>query len=863
LIPAQCTVIISGGEKLSAVKTQKKKKINKKNNASSNKGNRSSGSKSKKSIGANVKKSTKEGSSNHTKEIQGILFLAFGILMMLSFYIKDSIGLFGEFIREVSLGMFGFPAFLIPPVIVFYSAFLIFTSDGTEFKKKPLYILILFLLVSALVQAGQYGPESFSGYKPLDVLRKFYSDGVDLAGGGVLGGLLSLPFLATFKALGTIVIITALALIDIILLTNSSIAGFIKNVQKMFVARQHSTKTAIKAKRKLDDPENDDFYGTVIDNSGELSLRFDKKPKIIDFKVEKAAQEHKHKDEDSDNIMAPEPIPEVPESLMPEPDEEQNEEALGLIINDFNNKKKEKPSRPKAKHEMAEENKAADKNDAEPNKMIVKAPDGTDIVKKQYVYPPYELLIEDDDTAQDSKNIRSLVIDGAKKLEETLASFGVSAKVINVTHGPTVTRYELQPSAGVKVSRIVNLSDDIALNLAAPGIRIEAPIPGKAAIGIEVPNKEVNMVRIRDVIESREFSQHPSRVSFAVGKDVSGDIIVADIAKMPHLLIAGATGSGKSVCINSLIVSLLYKASPEEVKLLMIDPKVVELGIYNGIPHLLIPVVTEPKKAAGALNWAVQEMVNRYKTFADKQVRDIKGYNELVSKTGEGQPMPQIVIIIDELADLMMVAPNDVEDAICRLAQMARAAGMHLVIATQRPSVDVITGVIKANIPSRISFAVSSQIDSRTILDMAGAEKLLGRGDMLLHPVGKPKPVRVQGACITDAEVEKVVDFVKAQGEALYNDDIIEEINSDDTPVDNNDSDADELLPKAIELVIDAGQASVSLIQRKFKVGYARAARIVDQMEERGIVGGFEGSKPRQILISRQQWQEMQMSDKE
>jgi S-DNA-T family DNA segregation ATPase FtsK/SpoIIIE len=300
--------------------------------------------------------------------------------------------------------------------------------------------------------------------------------------------------------------------------------------------------------------------------------------------------------------------------------------------------------------------------------MIVKAPDGTDIVKKQYVYPPYELLIEDDDTAQDSKNIRSLVIDGAKKLEETLASFGVSAKVINVTHGPTVTRYELQPSAGVKVSRIVNLSDDIALNLAAPGIRIEAPIPGKAAIGIEVPNKEVNMVRIRDVIESREFSQHPSRVSFAVGKDVSGDIIVADIAKMPHLLIAGATGSGKSVCINSLIVSLLYKASPEEVKLLMIDPKVVELGIYNGIPHLLIPVVTEPKKAAGALNWAVQEMVNRYKTFADKQVRDIKGYNELVSKTGEGQPMPQIVIIIDELADLMMVAPNDVEDAICRLA---------------------------------------------------------------------------------------------------------------------------------------------------------------------------------------------------
>lgn len=852
---------------MSAVKTPKKKKVNKKNNALANKGNRSSGSKSKKSTDVNVKKSTKEGSNSRTKEIQGILFFAFGLLMMLSFYIQDSIGLFGEFIREVSLGLFGFPAFLLPPVIVFYSAFLIFSSDETDLKKKPLYIFILFLLVSALVQAGQYGPESFSSYKPLDVLRKFYSDGANLAGGGVLGGLMSLPFLVTFKALGTIVIITALALIDIILLTNSSIAGFIKNMQKMFAAKKHTTKAATKAatknKRKLDDSEDDDFYGSVIENNDELSLRFDKKPKVIDFKIEKAAQELKLKDKKNDEILAPEPIPEVPESLMPETNEEENEEALGLIINDFNNKKKEKPSRPKAKHEKTDENKAADKNEAELQEMIVKAPDGTDDIKKQYVYPPYELLIEDDDAAHDSKNIRSQVIDGAKKLEETLASFGVSAKVINVTHGPTVTRYELQPSAGVKVSRIVNLSDDIALNLAAPGIRIEAPIPGKAAIGIEVPNKEVNMVRIRDVIESREFSQHPSKVAFAVGKDVSGDIIVADIAKMPHLLIAGATGSGKSVCINSLIVSLLYKASPEEVKLLMIDPKVVELGIYNGIPHLLIPVVTEPKKAAGALNWAVQEMVNRYKTFADKAVRDIKGYNELVAKTGEGQLMPQIVIIIDELADLMMVAPNDVEDAICRLAQMARAAGMHLVIATQRPSVDVITGVIKANIPSRISFAVSSQIDSRTILDMAGAEKLLGRGDMLLHPVGKPKPIRVQGACITDAEVEKVVDFVKAQGEALYNDDIIEEINSDDTPVDSSDPDADELLPKAIELVIDAGQASVSLIQRKFKVGYARAARIVDQMEERGIVGGFEGSKPRQILISRQQWQEMQMSDKE
>ncbi|HPZ06404.1 MAG TPA: DNA translocase FtsK, partial [Clostridiales bacterium] len=342
-----------------------------------------------------------------------------------------------------------------------------------------------------------------------------------------------------------------------------------------------------------------------------------------------------------------------------------------------------------------------------------------------------------------------------------------------------------------------------------------------------------------------------------------GEPVIADISKMPHLLIAGATGSGKSVCINCLIMSILYKSSPDEVKLLLIDPKVVELGVYNGIPHLLIPVVTDPKKAAGALNWAVQEMVNRYKLFAEKNVRDIKGYNALVSRTDDEPVMPQIVIIIDELADLMMVAPNEVEDAICRLAQMARAAGMHLVLATQRPSVDVITGVIKANIPSRISFAVSSQVDSRTILDMAGAEKLLGRGDMLMHPVGKPKPVRIQGANITDAEIERVVEYIKAQGDAEYDDEIIEEINSDDKPDTSDDGDNDELLPQAIDLVIDAGQASVSFIQRKFRVGYARAGRIIDQMEARGIISGHEGSKPRQVLITKQQWHEMQMAQKD
>jgi len=416
---------------------------------------------------------------------------------------------------------------------------------------------------------------------------------------------------------------------------------------------------------------------------------------------------------------------------------------------------------------------------------------------------------------------------------------------------------------GVKVSKIVNLADDIALNLASAGVRIEAPIPGKAAVGIEVPNKEMAPVLLREVIDSSEFSKHASNISFGLGKDISGQPVIADIAKMPHVLIAGATGSGKSVCINSIIISLLYKASPEDVKLVMVDPKVVELGIYNGIPHLLIPVVTEPKKAAGALNWAVNEMVNRYKLFAEKGVRDLSGYNALMLEQGEEIKLPQIVIIIDELADLMMVAPRDVEDAICRLAQMARAAGMHLVIATQRPSVDVITGIIKANIPSRISFAVSSQVDSRTILDMAGAEKLLGKGDMLYYPVGEPKPIRIKGAFITDKEVEKVVDFVKNQYIAEYDENIIEVINTEKADEDPNSGDNDELLSQVIEMVVEAGQASSSLIQRKFKVGYSRAARIVDQMEARGIVGPSEGSKPRQVLITRQQLMEMQMSRKE
>ena len=463
------------------------------------------------------------------------------------------------------------------------------------------------------------------------------------------------------------------------------------------------------------------------------------------------------------------------------------------------------------------------------------------------------------------KGGKKAVMDTATKLQKTLYSFGVSAKVENVSVGPAITRYELKPAEGVRVSKIANLADDIALNLAAESIRIEAPIPGKQAVGIEIPNKENEIVHFREIIESSAFQDHKSKLAFGLGKDVAGEPVVTDIAKMPHVLIAGATGSGKSVCINTLISSIIYKSKPSEVKLLMVDPKVVELSVYNGIPHLLIPVVTDPKKAAGALAWAVQEMENRYQIFAKKGVRDIKGYNE-ISKQEDTGVLPQIVIIIDELADLMMVASKDVENSICRLAQKARAAGMHLVIATQRPSVDVITGIIKANIPSRISFAVSSQIDSRTILDMVGAEKLLGKGDMLFYPAGATKPTRVQGAFVSDKEVEKIVDFIKANGEVKYNEDIIEQIeNANKTEKDleaeqADDDGTDPLLMEAIDTVVDTRQASTSFIQRRFKVGYARAGRIIDQMEERGVISGYQGSKPREVLMSKERWQELKMT---
>ncbi len=488
------------------------------------------------------------------------------------------------------------------------------------------------------------------------------------------------------------------------------------------------------------------------------------------------------------------------------------------------------------------------------------------IEDENYEYPPISILGKN--TKKANKSGAKALTEKATQLQRTLHSFGVSAKVENISVGPAITRYELKPAEGVRVSKIANLSDDIALNLAAESIRIEAPIPGKQAVGIEIPNKEKESVPLRDVIESDEFEDNKSKLTVALGKDVAGNIVLADIAKMPHVLIAGSTGSGKSVCINTIITSIIYNAKPSEVKMVMVDPKVVELSVYNGIPHLLIPVVTDPRKAAGALAWAVQEMDHRYNLFAEKGVRDLKGYNAVIEKGSEEGTigkLPQIVIIIDELADLMMVAAKEVEDSICRLAQKARAAGMHLVIATQRPSVDVITGLIKANVPSRIAFAVSSQIDSRTILDQVGAEKLLGKGDMLYYPASASKPVRVQGAFVSDGEVEKVVDFVKSNGVATYNEDILEEIEKSNKSDGQKEQEAEEddmdpFLMDAIELAVETGQASTSFIQRRFKVGYARAGRIIDQMEARGIISGYEGSKPRRALITMERWNELKMA---
>lgn len=821
------------------------------------------------------------GFSKYRNEILGLILFAFGVLALFSFLFSKSMGVFGKAITSMLLGFLGVPAFLVPVVLIVYGVAMIFKKDSHTFKLRVIYLGVLILLVSCFWQVAEFKYDDYAGRAFYKSLVEFYTQGTQISGGGLLGGLVTLPFLMTFQILGTIIILTTISIIDIILLTNVSMAAFLSNASALLSRKFRAANDARKIRKAERLKERQAESEAEEEELQEEKASEAEKRKIINFKIERESRANKvpkklgnSTQEDETATTAATAASDALE--MPE------EEAFTVSLTGFNEEVAEdmvvadikgmgispeglvaEEMKPGSAEGAREENTAAVGAGSTENEEIIIPQIEQQPRPLVYNYPSLDLLDESRDDATNVKALKNSALEGAKKLEDTLKSFGVEARVINISRGPAVTRYEIQPSPGVKVSKIVNLSDDIALNLAAAGVRIEAPIPGKAAVGIEVPNKEMSAVLLKDILDSKEFTNHSSKLAFSVGKDISGETVVADIGKMPHLLVAGATGSGKSVCINSLIMSILFKASPEEVKLLMVDPKVVELGIYNGIPHLLIPVVTDPKKAAGALNWAVQEMVNRYKLFADKGVRDLKGYNAMLKANDEPGALPQIVIIVDELADLMMVAPNDVEDAICRLAQMARAAGMHLVIATQRPSVDVITGVIKANIPSRISFAVSSQVDSRTILDMGGAEKLLGRGDMLFYPVGEPKPLRVKGSFVSDSEVEKVVEFIKTQGYTNYDENIIEKINDQSSGNDDNSGDNDELLNQAIDMVVEAGQASVSLVQRKFKVGYSRAARIIDQMEARNIVGRFEGSKPRQVLISKQQWMELQMNEKD
>ena len=768
-----------------------------------------------------------------------VILVIISVLLLVLIYTKS--GYIGEHLSPMLGGIMGFIKYIIP-IGTFLIAIYMTHNEKEYMYAKLIQYAVFLVCIATMLSVFQFSSGNLSvGKEFSSVMKSAYELGTNDIGGGVIGSAVAMPLINLLGTTGAVILVIGVAIVLFVFMFGVRPAEMISNFLDALDERRELKKQAKVSRRELERQN---------------------RMKIEPEKVNIAVEEEPHKETRRERKLREK--------------EEAKRKALELddqitinLNNDNISKADEKPK--KYNHDkddlsyLGEEKlfKQEEEQKESKTKEVLQLEHAVTVEDKDYKFPPITLLSQGD--PKEIKGGKKAVTETASKLQKTLYSFGVSAKVENVSVGPAITRYELKPAEGVRVSKIANLADDIALNLAAESIRIEAPIPGKQAVGIEIPNTENEVVHLRDIIASDAFQGHKSKLAFALGKDVAGKEVVTDIAKMPHVLIAGATGSGKSVCINTLIASIIYKAKPSEVKLLMVDPKVVELSVYNGIPHLLIPVVTDPKKAAGALAWAVQEMINRYNLFAKKGVRDIKGYNEAVEKEGETGKLPQIVIIIDELSDLMMASPKEVEDSICRLAQMARAAGMHLVIATQRPSVDVITGVIKANIPSRISFAVSSQVDSRTILDIVGAEKLLGKGDMLFYPSGAPKPTRIQGAFVSDKEVEKLVEFLKSQGEVTYSDEILEQIeNSDKTDKEleeeSDDQTSDPLLMEAIETVVETQQASTSFIQRRFKVGYARAGRIIDQMEERGIISGYQGSKPREVLMSKERWQELKMS---
>ena len=785
-----------------------------------------------------------QAASKATRQLHSVIWFAVAVFLMFVVFIKGEH--FWTVLHNFMFQLFGVTAYFYP--FLLGTVAIIFATDklSSNINAKIIESIVLVVLIGAFIDVCSTPKNQFIG----EMFTSNISEAWSLThkfGGGLFGTLIGFPIGLAFGKTGAIITLILLIFVFIMIITGTHLIALFKALAKpaQVVSEQASNAFAERALREAEKQEKPKKELKVI-KGFDVDLEVDEPEKLKKRKPN--LDEIQQKLVDSYN--GEETTSSTEDTYTPVDDTSDIDKA---IISAREEAEEIKPERITVDFKK--------ETDAVANEISENADD-----MPIYKFPPLSLL--DSINSADSKTVAAELETTAQRLVDTLKSFGVETQVINVSRGPTVTRYELQPKAGVKISKITSLADDIALNLATAGVRIEAPIPNKAAVGIEVPNRASATVGIREVIESSTFSASKSKLTVSMGKDIGGNTVVADIAKMPHGLIAGATGSGKSVCINSFIISLLYKASPDDVKLLMVDPKVVELGIYNGIPHLLVPVVTEPRKAAGALGWAVNEMEQRYKMFADRDVRNIEGYNKLVETLvdePEVKKMPRIVIIIDELADLMMTAPKEVEDSINRIAAKARAAGIHLLIATQRPSVNVVTGVIKANIPTRIAFAVSSHIDSGTILDCAGAEKLLGRGDMLFRPVGANKPNRIQGCFVSDEEVERVVDFVKSGGKANYDDNIMLEIERQaaiekqqrtGVPEEAADSD-DPVLDEAIKVVVELGQASTSLLQRKLKLGYARAARIIDQMEERGIIGGYEGAKPRQVLITPEQLMEM------
>ncbi len=765
-------------------------------------------------------------------------------------------------------GLFGWGFFLMPPVFAL-CAFILGFHRGRPVLLRVICSLVLPLVLGAMAhmlfcKAGY----DFSG-KFFDLVKDLYAGGKAMSCGGLIGGLIAMGLEAMFSIYGAFPILLAaflFLLMASLRLRISQIISWFRGREKLEyepvpepepaavpVQRAPSRREAAQerraAKSAIDIPLDEDVVDT--DYVEEKVGFFNKKPRVkTPDQVLVPLEELK-----PEATAAPAPAEPEATQVLDEPVMSFDSGPLPTKLEDLPPLKEPPKPTPKASRQEMEAVKDEVAQEIEKAQGVV----------ADYKFPPIELLRKGSAATVDGREEIAL---NRERLEVTIKSFGVSANIVGVTRGPTITRYDLELDVGVKLNKLTNLAGDLALALGVSSVRI-APIPDKiSTVGIEVPNKIVSMVYLRDIIESSNFKNAKSSISFSVGKDIGGDCIVGNIAKLPHLLIAGTTGSGKSVCINSLILSLLYKSTPDEVRLIMIDPKMVELGVYNGIPHLYVPVVTDPKKAAGALQWAVVEMLKRYRLFSEIGVRDLAGYNAHQKKTG-GQTMPQVVIVVDELADLMICAAKEVEESICRVAQMGRASGMHLIIATQRPSADVITGLMKANIPSRIAFAVSSSLESRIILDTQGAEKLIGMGDMLYFPLGSGKPMRVQGAFVSDEERENVIDFIKENASCEYSDEILSQIEKaaegkgnsrgeqEAAPAPQNDY--DELLPQAVDVIFETKQASVSMLQRRLKLGYSRAARLVDQMEELGIVGPFEGSKPRQIMITKQQWQEMQL----